>query len=115
MTVPAKAFYPDCTGAVTPTLGAGLTLVIRWTPACRLFLVLVEDPTAGTDQWGVLSDSTNGIAPPVTYGTLPAGATKELTPPVNLQTGHVYRLGVFRFTGPGHEEGVLAGQVTFTP
>ena len=111
----SEATLPECTGTVAPTIGAGLTPVIRWTPACRLFLVLVEDPTGGTDQWGVLSDSTNGIAPPVTYGTLPAGATKELTPPNNLQTGHAYRLDVLRFTGPGHEDGVLAGQVTFTP
>ena len=88
-----------------PDSRAGLTPVIRWTPACRLFLVLVEDPTAGTDQWGVLSDSTNGIAPPVTYGTLPAGATKELTPPVNLQTGHVYRLGVFGSPAQGMRRG----------
>ena len=80
----SEATLPECTGTVAPTIGAGLTPVIRWTPACRLFLVLVEDPTGGTDQWGVLSDSTNGIAPPVTYGTLPAvGTTYHTTPNLN--------------------------------
>ena len=106
---------PECSGPVTVAVGTGTLPILRWTPACRLFLVLVEDPGSGGDQWGVLSDSSNSIAPPVTYGTSPAGATKELLPPAVLQHGHVYHLSVFRFTGPGHEDGVVIRQTDFTP
>ena len=105
----------ECTTAVTLTVGTGTTPVFGWTPACRLFLVLVEDTSGGFDQWGVESDSANGIAPPVTYGTIPPGASKQLTPPITLQAGHGYRVILFRFTGPGHEDGVLIAQKPFTP
>jgi hypothetical protein len=106
---------PECSAAVNLSVGSGTTPVLNWAPACRLFLVLVEDPTGTGDQWGVLSDSTNGIQPPVRYGMVPEGATKEVLPPTPLQSGHEYRLIVFRFTGPGHEDGELIGQATFTP
>jgi hypothetical protein len=104
-----------CTGVVSISVGSGTVPALSWSPPCRLFLVLVEDPTGTGDQWGVLSDSSNGIAPPVHYGTVPEGATKELLPPVPLQAGHEYRLNVVRFTGPGHEDGEVIGQATFTP
>jgi hypothetical protein len=106
---------PQCAGPVTLSVGGGTNPAFRWTPDCRLFLVLVEDPLNGEDQWGVESDSANGIGPPVTYGTVPAGATKELMSPTALQAGHAYRVDVFRFTGPGHEDGLIVGQQTFTP
>jgi hypothetical protein len=106
---------PECAGAVSVAAGSGTTPVLTWSPACRLFLVLVEDPTGTGDQWGVLSDSSNAITPSVKYGTVPQGATKELVAPTPLQSGHEYRLSVFRFTGPGHEDGELIGQTAFTP
>lgn len=62
-----------------------------------------------------LSDRSNGISPPVRDGTVPAGATKEAQPPEALQPGHEYQLTVFRFTGPGHEDGEVIGQITFVP
>ena len=46
---------------------------------------------------------------------MPPGANKQIMSPNALQVGHSYRVVVFRFTGPGHEDGVLIGQVTFTP
>jgi hypothetical protein len=105
-----------CEGAVTVQVGSGTSPQISWTPVCRLFLVLVEDAGGmGGDQWAVESDSSNSIAPPVRYGTIPPGATDEITLPVTLQAGHAYRVNVFRFTGPGHEDGVLIGQANFTP
>lgn len=106
---------PECTGAVSLSVGAGATPAISWSPACRLFLVLVEDPTGTGDQWGVLSDSSNAIVPPVRYGTMPPGATRELLPAAPLQPGHEYQLTVFRFTGPEHEDGQVIGQTTFAP
>lgn len=112
----APGTLPECTGAVTPKVGSGTTPRISWTPACRLFLVLVEEPAGGAgDQWGVLSDSSNAIATPVTYGVMPAGATKESQAPTALVTGQQYHLVLYRFTGPGHEDGTLAGEVDFTP
>ena len=105
----------ECGASVSVTVGSGTAPVFNWTPTCRLFLVLVEDPITGGDQWGVESDSTNAIAPAVTYGTTPPGATKQLTLPTTLQAGHPYRVSVFRFTGPGHEDGLLIGQASFTP
>ena len=111
----APGALPECTGAVTPKVGSGTTPRISWTPACRLFLVLVEDPSGGGDQWGVLSDSSNAIATPVTYGSMPAGATKELQAAIALTVGQQYHLVLYRFTGPGHEDGTLAGEADFTP
>ena len=106
---------PECVGPVNLVVEPSPTPVIRWTPACRVFLVLVEDPGGDGDEWGVLSDSSNAIAPPVTYGIVPHGASKELGSPMPLQAGHEYHVGVRRFTGPGHEDGELIGQTTFTP
>jgi hypothetical protein len=106
---------PDCAGAVNLSVGSGTTPQFRWTPTCRLFLVLVEDPATGDDQWAVDSDSSNAIDSPVTYGTIPKGATKQSQAPVALQAGHTYQVYVFRFTGPGHEDGVLIAQQPFTP
>lgn len=105
----------ECTGPVTLSASAGTVPRFTWTPACRLFLVLVEDPTGDGDQWGVLSDSSNKIAPGVSYGVIPSGATKELLAPVPLVAGHSYHATVARFTGPGHEDGVTIGQLDFTP
>ena len=75
-------------------------------------MVLVED-SKGLDQWGVLSDSASAIPSGVIYGHLPPGATKELQPAALLVSGGLYRASVYRFTGPGHEDGVLSGSVTF--
>lgn len=106
---------PQCAGAVSVAVGSGTTPAVTWSPACRLFLVLIEDPTGTGDQWGILSDSSNAITAPVQYGTVPPGATKELLAPTPLQSGHEYRVSVFRFVGPGHEDGELIGQKAFTP
>jgi hypothetical protein len=106
---------PECAGAVSLAVGPGTTPALSWSPACRLFLVLVEDPTGSGDQWGVPSDSSNAIPPPMQYGMVPEGATKEMLPATPLQAGHEYRVTVFRFTGPGHEDGEVIGQATFAP
>ena len=106
-----------CTGPVTLSVSPGVTPRISWTPACRLFLVIVEDPSGGggLDQWAVDSDSTDAIEPPVTYGVIPPGATKQLLEPVPLQAGQQYRVAVWRFIGPGHEDGELIDTLNFIP
>lgn len=104
----------DCTGPVQVSVSSGATPTFAWTPLCSLFFVLVEPESSGADQWGVISDSTNAISPPVVYGVVPPGA-RELTPPEALVSGITYEVLVFRWTGPGEEDGELVGQQKFTP
>jgi hypothetical protein len=101
-----------CAGNVTVTVSNSTTPSISWTPACRLFFVLVEE--AQGDVWGAISDGTNAIETPVQYGVVPAGATEQ-TPPAALVAGTPYTVSVFRWEGPGLQDGVLIGQLTFTP
>jgi hypothetical protein len=78
-----------------------------------LFFLLVEEDSGG-DQWSVITDSTNAIAPPVTYGVVPPGATVNF-PPAILVAGTSYEVLVFRWTGPGRQDGALIGSKIFTP
>ena len=105
---------PECTGAVSVTVGTGTTPTFTWTPACRLFLLLVEPVVGGTDLWSIISDSANVIAPPVTYGVVPTGV-QEGDPPTTLVVGSGYEVYLYRWTGPGRQDGALVGQATFTP
>lgn len=101
-----------CTGNVSVAVSSGTTPSISWTPACKAFLVLVEDN--GGDVWGVISDGTNAIPTPVQYGVVPPSAT-ELTPPSALSPGTAYSVAVHRWTGPGAQDGALIGTKPFTP
>lgn len=101
-----------CVANVTVSVSSGTNPSISWSPACRLFLVLVEG--AQGDEWGAISDGTNAIATPVRYGVVPAGAT-ELTPPTALSVGTQYTVFVYRWVGPGQQDGTLIGQRVFTP
>jgi hypothetical protein len=98
---------------VTITVSSGASPSFSWTPACRLFFVNVE--LGATDQWSIISDSTNAIAPPVRYGVVPAGAEQssaEITP---LQAGQTYDVNLFYWSGPGAQDGTLIGSRDFTP
>jgi hypothetical protein len=101
-----------CTGDVTVSVSSGATPTISWAPACKAFFVLVE-ADAG-DAWGAISEGTNAIATPVQYGVTPTGAT-EHTPPAILTPGAPYDVTVFRWTGPGGDDGVPIGITSFTP
>ena len=111
---PISPVSETCTGPVQVSVASGTMPAFTWTPACSLFLVLVEPDSSGADQWSVISDSTNAISPPVTYGVIPPGA-RELDPPTPLVSGVTYEVFVFRWTGPGKQDGVLVGQRKFTP
>ena len=102
-----------CSGPVTVAVGLGRTITFSWSPACSLFLLLVENNSGG-DQWSIITDSTNAITPPVTYGVVPPGATADF-PPATLVSGTSYVVIVFRWTGPGKQEGVPIGSEMFTP
>ena len=107
------ATAPVCTGPVTITVSSGTSPSFNWTPTCRLFFVNVE--LGATDQWSIISDSTNAIAPPVQYGVVPAGA-RQLTPNATpLQAGQTYDVNLFYWTGPGAQDGTFMGSKNFTP
>jgi hypothetical protein len=101
-----------CTGDVTLSVTSGTAPSISWSPACKLFLVLVE--AEGGDVWAVISDGANAIATPVRYGVVPTGAT-ELQAPTPLVAGLSYSVSVFRWTGPNPQDGTPIGQKIFTP
>ena len=103
-----------CTGIVSVQVTSGTTPTFSWTPACKLFFVLVEPSNSGADLWSVISDSTNAIASPVVYGTTPSGAV-QADAPTPLVAGQVYKVILFRWTGPGKQDGVLIGTANFTP
>jgi hypothetical protein len=102
-----------CSGAVAVSVASGAQPTVTWTPACKLFFLNVEPVNSGADQWSVITDSANAIAPPVKYGVTPPGAV-QLTAPASLLVGQAYNVYVFRWTGPGRQDGVLIGTGTFT-
>lgn len=103
---------PECTGPVSIQVSSGTSPSFDWSPACRLFFLSVE--LGAEDEWLVISDGANAIAPPVRYGVLPAGA-RQRDPATPLEPGLTYDVNVARWTGPGAEDGVLIGSRDFTP
>lgn len=92
----AEPCTPD-TGALSVSVGPGLTPVIDWEPSCAVAMVLIEE--GGSDQWLVSTDDAlwddpaqaNLIQPPVTYGVVPADA-EQSGPPLSLRTGVTYEV-----------------------
>ena len=107
-----SASLPECTGPVTISVSSGTSPTFDWTPACRLFLVLVEQGAA--DQWMVISLGMNGITPPVRYGEQPPSAAQP-DPTTPLQASVTYDVTLGRWTGPGRDDGVAVGNQDFTP
>jgi len=101
-------------GTVQVSVSSGTTPTFSWTPAIKVFFVLVESDTSGADLWGIISDSTNAIGSPVTYGVTPNGA-RELKSPATLTQGVAYKVILFQWTGPGRQDGIQVGRRTFTP
>ena len=104
---------PVCTGPVTIAVSSGTSPSFSWTPACHLFFVNVE--LGATDQWTIISDSTNAIAPPVRYGIVPAGAQQSSSDVTPLQAGQTYDVNLAYWSGPGAQDGTLIGSQDFTP
>jgi hypothetical protein len=104
---------PVCTGPVTIAVSSGTSPSFSWTPACRLFFVNVE--LGASDQWSIISDSTDAIAPPVQYGVVPAGAQQSSSEVTPLVSGQTYDVNLFYWTGPGAQDGTFIGSQEFTP
>jgi hypothetical protein len=101
-------------GTVDISVSTGTTPTFNWSPSVSLFLLLVELDSSGADQWSVISDSTNAISPPVTYGVVPPGARQPHSPNA-LTLGVAYKVILFQWTGPGRQDGKQVGRRTFTP
>jgi hypothetical protein len=104
---------PVCNGDVTITVSSGITPSFSWSPACRLFFVNVE--LGAGDQWSIISDSANAIAPPVQYGVVPAGAQQSTDGVTPLEAGQTYDVNLFYWSGPGAQDGTFIGSKDFTP
>jgi hypothetical protein len=105
---------PECSGPVTVTATTGPTPTFSWTPRCRVLGLIVETAESGHDHWLILTPSENALVPPVTFGDVPARA-EETTPPEPLEADTAYNVGVWRWIGPGHDDGEVIGFQTFTP
>ncbi|MEX2110139.1 MAG: hypothetical protein WD802_06030 [Gemmatimonadaceae bacterium] len=83
-----------CTTDVSVTVSAGTTPTFTWTPACRVIGLLVEE--GASDRW-LLEATGAGIAPGVTYGSVPAGASED-APAIPLVSGTTYEVILSRGT-----------------
>jgi hypothetical protein len=97
---------PPDTGALSVSVGPGLTPVIDWEPSCAVAMVLIEE--GASDQWLVSTDDAlwddpaqaNLIQPPVTYGVVPAGA-EQSGPPLSLRAGGTYEVILWHVLAEG--------------
>lgn len=89
---------PDETSSVEATVTVGQSSVaFDWTPRCSVALLLVEEEAS--DRWSISTPEeswttpalANRIAPPVTYGEVPAGITESFGPEP-LVPGQSYEL-----------------------
>lgn len=89
------------TGMVSVSVKSGSQPVFSWEPACAVAMFLIEE--GASDVWGVNTDETvwqnpaqaNLIAPPVTYGQVPAGS-EQFGSPLPLQSGVTYEAILWR-------------------
>jgi hypothetical protein len=91
---PSSALY---TTPVEVSVATGSSTQITWTPACLVQQVLVFEsipPSLGGPQlrWGV-HRASGGIASPLRYGQVPAGA-QEILAAQPLVSGHSYLVQV---------------------
>lgn len=97
-----------CTTDVSVTVSGGTTPTFTWTPACRVIGLLVEE--GASDRW-LLEATGAGIAPGVTYGSVPAGASQD-APAIPLVSGTTYEVILFRGT---EANAIIAAVEEFTP
>ena len=104
---------PECSDIESITVATGPELSFSWSPACRLMGWNIEPAGSADDQWLVLSEGSNSIAPPITYGVVPEGA-REIHEAEVLAPGAEYDLHLFKWTGPGAQDGLLIKSASFT-
>ena len=96
-----------CPASVGVSISTGTTVVISWTPNCKLNQVFI-----GPAEWSIWVPGKNIIAPPVSYGVIPEGASLSLGPG-ELIPGREYHVRLYRWVGPSDTDGDLVGFATF--
>jgi hypothetical protein len=100
---------PGCTGPVTPTMVAGTSPRLEWTPKCGLQLITVRtEPSAsqtcstivGSDNAWFVEQGENLIDPPVFYGIAPRGTIT--INPCTLDPGRSYTATFVSPSDPSH-------------
>jgi hypothetical protein len=108
----APIVVPECSDPLTITVTADSVLTFSWTPYCRLMGWLIELAADGGDKWIVWSEGSNSVAPPITYGIVPDGATQvHYAGP--LIHGTEYKLLLHRWIGPGPRDRATIASTTF--
>ncbi|MGH7678082.1 MAG: hypothetical protein ACRENU_06415 [Gemmatimonadaceae bacterium] len=95
----------QATGSVTATVNTSGSVTFDWDPACAVALLLIEEDA--TDMWAITApglddtstETANIITPPVTYGSVPAGAEQD-APATPLVPGTTYELILWKIVPP---------------
>jgi hypothetical protein len=113
----APRVLPLCGAPVSVTVSAGLAPTFDWSPACRVSMLQVSEADTEFPVWTVFAAPLDerGIAPAVTYGSLPVGAFRfnpePLAPALEDGTTYVLVLTVVGLLIGEHE----VGRQEFTP
>ena len=89
-------------GNITVTVGSGMTPEISWTGG-NVYSVTISDPSiaqsdpVGSMYFSISTLNQDGIASPVTYGTVPSGAIQVANK--GLVSGKKYTCSVTRTNG----------------
>jgi len=103
----------ECTAIESITVTTNPDLSFSWAPNCRLMGWNIEPTGSGEDQWLVFSEGSNSIEPPIIYGVVPDGA-REIHAAEVLVPGLEYDLYLFKWIGPGDQDGVIIKSKSFT-
>ena len=97
------------------TVTSGTTPNISWAPSCRASRLIVDPNSDVVDYWVLATNAdTNGLAPPIRYGSRPNGSVTIMSP-VPLQEGSAYRVRVLRATADTTLPFEAIGGTLFTP
>ena len=102
-----------CIWPAEVSVSSGVSPTFSWTPPCNLWRVIVRADSTGEEHWRLISYSANMISPPVTFGNYVPGASSYTG--ASLTSGQRYTVSLYRWVGPGAEDGDLVGQRTFSP
>lgn len=102
-----------CTWPAEVSVSSGVGPTFSWTPPCNMWHVIVRADSTGEEHWRLISTSGNVITPPVTFGSYVPGAGSYMG--AALTPGQRYTVSIYRWVGPGPEDGELVGQRAFTP
>ncbi len=107
-----------CATPLQVTATQSVTPVVTWAGGCRVNqVVFLQDEPQSSLAWVVYytpSDS-NGLLPPVQYGTVPSGAQQLPETPTPLQPGATYIINVVIWDTASGGSPVIVGRDTIVP